>query len=137
MFEAWIGAPKFQAGVHAYLAAHEYGNATARDFLAAVEAASRPGVAAAFSTFLDQAGVPLVEVSLDCAGAEPRLALSQKRLLPLGSKGTGEELWHVPVCSRAGADGKDARDCTLLAAPSASSAGADVGVPVVAPRQRR
>jgi cytosol alanyl aminopeptidase len=121
MFEAWIGAPKFQTGVHAYLTAHEYGNATARDFLAAIEAASRPGVAAAFSTFLDQAGVPLVEVSLDCAGAGPRLALTQKRLLPLGSKGPGEELWHVPVCSRAGADGKDARDCTLLAAPSASS----------------
>jgi alanyl aminopeptidase len=114
MFEAWIGVPKFEAGVHDYLAAHAYGNATAADFLTAVEKASRPGVAAAFSTFLDQAGVPLVEVSLDCAGGEPRLALSQKRLLPLGSKGAAAEVWQIPVCSRAGVDGKDGGGCTLL-----------------------
>ena len=127
MFEAWIGPPKFQTGVHDYLVAHAYGNATERDFLSAVEAASRPGVAAAFSTFLDQAGVPVVEVGLECTGSEPRLALSQKRLLPLGSKGTGTELWQIPVCSRGGADGKDGRSCTLLtvatgAAPAPTAA---------------
>jgi len=121
MFEAWVGAPKFQAGVHDYLAAHAYGSATEHDFLSSVEAASRPGVAAAFSTFLDQAGVPLVEVSLDCGGGEPRLALSQKRLLPLGSKGSGAETWQIPVCARAGAEGKDDRRCTLLTAATGAA----------------
>src|SRR4029077_3081059 len=95
MFESWIGAAQFQAGVHAYLEAHRFGSATEHDFLQAIEEASRPGVAAAFSTFLDQAGVPVVEVALDCAGGPPRLALSQKRLLPLGSKGSGAELWQI------------------------------------------
>ncbi|HKD18066.1 MAG TPA: ERAP1-like C-terminal domain-containing protein [Thermoanaerobaculia bacterium] len=127
MFEAWIGVPKFEAGVHDYLAAHAYGNATSADFLTAIEAASRPGVAAAFSTFLDQAGVPVVEVSLDCAGGEPRLALSQKRLLPLGSKGAPAEVWQIPICSRAGLDGKGGMGCTLLtgatgAAPAPTAA---------------
>ena len=121
MFETWIGAPKFQAGVHDYLAAHAFGNATERDFLSAVEAASRPGVAAAFTTFLDQAGVPVVEVSLDCSGGAPRLSLAQKRLLPLGSKGAGAEVWQIPLCSRAGADGKDARSCTLLTEPAGAA----------------
>ena len=67
MFERWVGAEKFRAGVRSYLAAHAYGNATERDFLEAIEAASRPGVAAAFSTFLDQPGVPVVDVELSCA----------------------------------------------------------------------
>ena len=66
MFESWLGAETFRAGVRRYLNTHSNGTATSRDFLAAVEAASRPGVAAAFSTFLEQAGVPVVEVSLDC-----------------------------------------------------------------------
>jgi cytosol alanyl aminopeptidase len=114
MFEAWIGAPKFQKGVHDYLEAHRFGNATEADFLKAIEAASHPGVSAAFQTFIDQAGVPLLDVKLDCGGGAPRLALAQARLLPLGSKGTAEETWQIPVCSRAGSE----RECTLLTAKS-------------------
>jgi alanyl aminopeptidase len=129
MFESWIGAAKFQAGVHAYLEAHRFGNATESDFLQAVEAASRPGVAAAFSTFLDQAGVPLVDVALDCSGGEPRLALSQKRLLPLGSTGAGAELWQIPVCSRGGSAGPAARACTLLTAPNGAAPAPTSGCP--------
>ncbi len=73
MFEAWTGPGKFRAGVHAYLEAHRFGNATEADFLQAIQAATQPGVAAAFSSFLDQPGVPVVAVALDCAGgaAEP------------------------------------------------------------------
>ncbi len=121
MFESWIGAAKFQAGVHNYLEAHRFGSATERDFLRAIEAASRPGVAAAFSTFLDQPGVPLVDVTLDCAGGQPRLAISQKRLLPLGSTGAGAQLWQIPVCSRGAAGGPAERSCALLTAASGAA----------------
>ncbi len=75
MFESWIGAEKFRAGVRNYIAAHQHGNATERDFLQAIESASRPGVAAAFSTFLDQAGVPVIDVALDCAAGGGTLSL--------------------------------------------------------------
>ncbi|HWZ86171.1 MAG TPA: M1 family metallopeptidase, partial [Thermoanaerobaculia bacterium] len=121
MFESWIGPAQFQAGVHAYLEAHRFGNATESDFLQAIQAASRPGVAAAFSTFVDQAGVPVVDVKLDCAGGQPRLALSQKRLLPVGSTGSGAELWQIPVCARGAAAGKSAAGCTLLTAPEGAA----------------
>ena len=127
MFESWVGEEKFRAGVHHYLSAHAEGNATERDFLSAVEAASRPGVAAAFSTFLDQPGVPLVEVGLDCsaAGGSGTLRLSQKRLLPVGSKGAAPQTWEIPVCTRAGGGGAgrpgESRQCTLLAQPAAAS----------------
>ena len=123
MFEAWIGAPQFQKGVHDYLEAHRFGNATEADFLKAIEAASRPGVSAAFQTFIDQAGVPLVDAALDCSGGSARLTLAQTRLLPLGSKGTGEEVWQIPVCSRAGgAAGGGGRACTLLTEKSGGAA---------------
>ena len=116
MFEAWTGPEKFRAGVHAYLEAHRFGNATEADFLQAIQAATQPGVAAAFSSFLDQPGVPVIAVTLDCAGgsAAPSLTLSQKRLLPLGSTGAEPETWRVPVCARAGSGGEAGRGCSLL-----------------------
>src|SRR5262249_38390979 len=118
MFESWIGEEKFRAGVHAYLAAHANGNATERDFLEKVEAASRPGVAAAFETFLDQPGVPVLDAALGCTDGVGTLFPSQKRLLPVGSKGSPEETWKIPVCARAGAGGGDSRRCGLLVEPS-------------------
>jgi len=121
MFESWIGPEKFRSGVRAYLQTHANGNGTERDFLQAVEAASRPGVSAAFETFLDQPGVPVLDVALDCAsGTGASLALTQKRLLPVGSAGTSEETWKVPVCTRSGGTTADARRCGLLEKPSGS-----------------
>jgi alanyl aminopeptidase len=114
MFEAWIGPEKFRAGVRRYLAAHRFGTATSKDFLDAIEAESRPGVAAAFSTFLDQPGAPLVDVALDCGAAGAKLALSQKRFLPVGSTGSTGVTWKVPVCARSEAG----RSCDLLTAAS-------------------
>ena len=121
MFESWIGPAKFQAGVRRYMKEHAYGIGTSKDFLAAIEAESRPGVAAAFSTFLDQPGVPLVDVTLQCGGeGGAKLALSQKRFLPVGSEGSAVESWRIPVCARAATGGEPARACALLSEPSAT-----------------
>jgi alanyl aminopeptidase len=129
MFEAWTGPEKFRAGVHGYLEAHRFGSATAKDFLQAIESATQPGVAAAFSTFLDQPGVPVVAVSLDCSGGGARLSLGQQRLLPIGSTGIAAETWRVPVCARAGSGGKDARACSLLTEAKGSMPAPDGGCP--------
>ena len=129
MFESWIGAEKFRAGVHGYLEAHRFGNATERDFLQAIESASQPGVAAAFSTFLDQPGVPVIDVSLDCSGGVARLALTQKRLLPVGSKGSSDQTWRIPVCVRAGSGGGEARACSLLMQPNGFMSAPGQGCP--------
>ncbi len=129
MFESWLGPEKFRTGVRQYLKAHRNGIATSRDFLAAVESASRPGAAAAFSTFLEQAGVPVLEVSLDCAGGGAKLALSQKRLLPLGTSGSAAQVWQAPVCLRSGAEGKSGRECVLLTRPGAEVSPPTSGCP--------
>ena len=109
MFETWLGPATFQSGVRAYIAAHAHGVATTDDFLAALtEAAGKP-VDAAFSTFLDQPGVPLVEMRLECAGSA-QLVLHQRRYLPADPSAEG--LWQLPVCVRTPASGGPL--CTLM-----------------------
>src|SRR6185437_16434334 len=91
MWERYLGEARFRDGIRRYLVSRANGTATAADFLAAISAEAGHDIAPAFSTFLDQPGVPLVTAALDCGAAEgsgaPRVSvrLSQQRYLPLGS----------------------------------------------------
>ena len=100
MFESWIGEEKFRRGIHDYLKRHAHGNATSRDFFAAISEKAGLDVGPAFSSFLDQPGVPLVAPAADCKPGDPKLAMAQERYLPLGSKGDPARTWIVPVCMR-------------------------------------
>jgi cytosol alanyl aminopeptidase len=100
MFERWLGADQFRNGVRSYLERYRFRNATAGDFLAALSAASKQDVKPAFSTFLDQTGVPLVSVGLDCTGKTPVLHLAQSRYVALGSRSPAEQLWGIPLSIR-------------------------------------
>lgn len=104
MFEHWLGADRFRAGLRAYLRAHANGNATASDFVKALAAATQPEVDAAMHTFLDQAGVPVISADLVCEpGEPPSIELAQEHYLPAGSAGsTTDRSWHVPVCVKYG-----------------------------------
>jgi alanyl aminopeptidase len=89
MFENYVGPSAFQRAVQLYLSRHEWGNATASDLLHAIDEISPQSRAgAAFSTFLNQVGFPLVTVKEECgtdlAAAHPALKLSQTRFLPPG-----------------------------------------------------
>jgi alanyl aminopeptidase len=120
MFEAWLGEEDFRAGVRRYLKQYAWGNASAGDFLDALASREHPGVGAAFATFLNQGGVPLISVALDCsAESAPALVLAQQRALPTGSQGSAGQLWRTPFCVRYEAEGKTQRECFLLAEPSA------------------
>ena len=110
MFEEWAGAEPFRKGVKRYLTEHADGNATAKEFLAAISAESGKDVATPFSTFLDQGGVPLVTAKLVCEGGKGRLTLSQTRYVPIGAGQAREQVWQVPVCARTNAG----RFCMLL-----------------------
>lgn len=92
MFELWMGADKFQAGVRQYLANHAWGNATADDLWAALSEAADADVASALRTFVDQPGVPIVEVEATDGGVR----LSQRRFHPAGTKVT-PLTWQIPV----------------------------------------
>jgi alanyl aminopeptidase len=116
MFEAYIGEDKFRTGVRNYLKAHARGNATSADLIASLAAQSDDpaGVAKAFSSFIDQPGVPFVKVALDCAaGHQPALVVRQQRYLPLGSSASAEQTWGIPMTIRY-ADGTTVREQKAL-----------------------
>ncbi len=121
MFEQFVGPEKFRRGVQRYLKAHAYSTATASDFLADVSAEAGVDIQPAFSSFLDQAGVPLVTAQVRCEpGKRPRLELSQERYVALGAEPTPEQrqqVWQVPICAR----WSGGRTCALLAAQSGST----------------
>ncbi len=122
MFEGWIGEAPFRRGVRRYLESRRDGNATVDDFLGALGTGSKRPVASAFSTFLDQNGVPQVEVKLQCAAGGAKLVLSQHRLAPLGVAEGADQRWQIPVCARYGKGATTRQSCMLLAEKSATLA---------------
>jgi aminopeptidase N/puromycin-sensitive aminopeptidase len=101
MVENLVGEQTFRQGVHNYLQAHLYGNATAEDFWNAQTANSHQPVDAIMSSFVTRPGVPL----LSFANAEPAgVPVKQRRFFLSGS--TADELqagavstgWTIPVC---------------------------------------
>jgi alanyl aminopeptidase len=120
MFENWMGRQAFQKGIQSYVARYAFKTATADDFLEALGSAGDKDVARAFSTFLDQAGVPFLTVRLTCEpGAAPLLHLEQRRFLPLGSQGSTDRMWEIPVGLRYGRGETGQRDYRLLTQPAA------------------
>ena len=114
MFERWLGPDVVRKGVHDYLEAHRFASATADDFLGALSTAAGKDVKAPFKTFLDQAGVPFVEVEVKCGG-DTKLHAKQSRFFPIGSTGDATRTWQIPICARfkVGKETKEA--CGLLA----------------------
>jgi len=108
MVENYVGEETFRKGVHNYLAAHLYANATAEDFWSAQAATSHLPVDKIMSSFVQQPGVPLLTFS-DASG--PNLPVTQSRffLTPSAADQTSQQ-WTLPVCLKT--SGKSA--CHLL-----------------------
>src|SRR6266568_3255638 len=74
--ENYVGEETFRKGVHDYLAAHLYANATAEDFWSAQTATSHKPVAKIMESLVAQPGVPLLTFGEPVDG---QIAVSQKR----------------------------------------------------------
>jgi hypothetical protein len=106
MIAAYLGDDKFKQGVRLHLQRHAYGNATSEQFFEAIaDAAKDPKVLAAFRSFVDQQGVPVVDIRRDGS----KLVLTQSRYAFLGSS-PQPLLWTIPFCVRAAS----AKSCSLL-----------------------
>jgi aminopeptidase N len=106
MIAAYLGDEKFRDGVRLHVNRHRYGNATSEQFFQAIaDAAKEPKVLAAFKSFIDQPGVPVVRVRRDGS----KLVATQSRYAYLGST-PAAETWTIPFCFRIDA----AKQCTLL-----------------------
>ena len=109
MIESWIGPQVFQQGVHNYLAAHLYGNATAEDFWNAQTATSKQPVDKVMSSFVDKPGVPVITFSEKQGSVYP---VAQERFFldALEKKTKDSAGWTIPVCVKTAG----APECKLL-----------------------
>lgn len=114
MLESYLGEETFRAGVNAYLKQHQYGNATAADFWDAQARTSKKPVDKIMPTWVQQPGLPIINVKAQCSGNSTSVALSQKRYYFDRTKFSepDDQLWQVPLCLRGSAD--SAPKCELL-----------------------
>jgi aminopeptidase N len=106
MIAAYLGDEKFKQGVRLHLRCHAYGNATSEQFFQAIaDAANDPKVLTAFKSFVDQQGVPVVDIRREGL----KLVVTQSRYAFLGST-PQPETWTIPFCVRARAT----KSCSLL-----------------------
>ena len=89
MFESYMGPDKFRDGIRRYLQTYSWKNATSSEVLASL-AGGDPSIAAAFSSFHDQPGVPLITATLKCEGGGSKARSSPSsaffRWAPRGAK---------------------------------------------------
>ena len=129
MVENYLGEETFRKGVHAYLAAHEYGNATAEDFWNAQTAVSGKPVDKIMESLVAQPGAPILEFGTPAEGI---VSVEQSRFfLSPGIKPDQAQKWTLPVCFKAGAKKQDCQVLTpsspSLAVPSSKTYFANAG----------
>ncbi len=126
MVENFLGPETFRQGVHNYLAAHLYANATAEDFWNAQTTTSHKPVDKIMESLVAQPGVPQIIFGQEANG---QVAVEQKRFfLTPGIVANPAQRWTVPICFKTPTAGSNApspsddsaRDCRLLS-PSDSS----------------
>ena len=123
MVENYLGEETFRKGVHAYLAAHEYGNATAEDFWNAQTEVSHKPVDKIMESLVAEPGAPLLkfgppgEFGVPAGGQVP-VAQSRFFLSP-GITPDLAQKWTMPVCFKVG---RKKQECQILTPSSPSLA---------------
>lgn len=118
MFEAFLGADNFRQGIRHYMQKYAWHNTTADDFISAIAEANPQAdgddLRRAFRSFIEQAGVPQLNVNLDCSGAAPSVDIEQQRYFPLGSTGNTTDQWVIPACFSVFTDDGRQTQCFLV-----------------------
>ncbi|MFC5862941.1 M1 family metallopeptidase [Acidicapsa dinghuensis] len=114
MVENYLGKETFRQGVHKYLLAHMYGNATAEDFWNTEAEVSHKPVDKIMDSLVSQPGVPLLTFGA-ASGSSVPVRQSRFFLDPTVKTSTAQA-WTLPVCFKAGEN----EHCEVLT-PSESS----------------
>ena len=122
MIENYLGEETFRQGVHNYLAAHAYANATAEDFWGAQTTTSHKPVDKIMESLVAQPGEPLITFGKQASG---KVAVTQKRFFFSPSiVPDPAQKWILPVCFKT-ASGQDCQvltpAVTELKAPAGST----------------
>ena len=111
MVENFVGEEVFRQGVHNYLQAHLYANATAEDFWNAQTTTSHQPVDRLMESFVTQPGVPVIVTGNNGAA----LTVSQNRfILPPQTASKPTSLWTLPLCFKTAG----LPECSLILPPA-------------------
>ena len=107
--ENYLGTEIFRKGVHEYLAAHLYANATAEDFWNTQTATSHKPIDRIMDSLVAQPGEPVITFGQPAGG---KVGVGQKRffLSPKAQPDLSQK-WTVPVCFKTDAG---SQNCELL-----------------------
>lgn len=120
MVDAYFGADVFRPALGRYVEAYEDGVAASPEFFEIIgEQTGEPDLTAAFRSFVEQNGLPLMTIDRRDDGM---LTVSQRRYAPLGSNIEDDRTWIVPFCWSQGINGEPFRMCTLVSQQSNSLA---------------
>ncbi|MGJ8562585.1 MAG: M1 family metallopeptidase [Alphaproteobacteria bacterium] len=116
MFESYLGEEAFQKGVRLHMKRYADDVATADDFFQSIADGSGDAtVVNAMKSFVDQPGLPLVSVEMDCTERSCRTDFHQSRYAPLGSNTKQGQSWQIPVCAKyIFAGGDTSKQCRLV-----------------------
>jgi aminopeptidase N len=107
MVENFLGEEVFRQGVHNYLQAHLYANATAEDFWNAQTTTSHQPVDKIMGSFVTQPGVPIVKIAAQGSG----LSVAEDRFfIPPQSGHEPQPVWTLPICFKT----TTASQCSLV-----------------------
>jgi aminopeptidase N/puromycin-sensitive aminopeptidase len=113
--ENYLGEETFRKGVHNYLAAHLYANATAEDFWGAQTAFSHKPVDKIMESLVTQPGVPILSFGSTLARikdpTDAEMIVNQKRFfLSPHIQSNYAQQWTLPVCFKT----STGQDCQVL-----------------------
>jgi len=103
MVDEYFGADTFRPALGRYIEQFADGVADSPDFYKVIgDETNSPQLTEAFRTFVEQKGVPLLSVTLDCnTGGAAKVRIKQQRYKPLGSPiADDNQQWSIPFCMR-------------------------------------
>ncbi|WP_078083472.1 M1 family metallopeptidase [Microbulbifer mangrovi] len=103
MVDQYFGADTFRPALGRYIEQFADGVADSPDFYKVIgDETNSPQLTETFRTFVEQKGVPLLSLTVDCSkDGDAKVRIKQQRYKPLGSpiSETGQQ-WSIPFCMR-------------------------------------
>ncbi|MBL4910185.1 MAG: M1 family metallopeptidase [Alteromonadaceae bacterium] len=122
MVENFMGKENFRKGVQKYMTKYAWGNTTAIDFFETIASVlpkdKAQKVVTSFKNFVEQAGVPLLNITQACKNNHTVLTVSQQRYAPLGLNFKNKTLWNIPACMSYEVKGKIKQQCNVISKAS-------------------
>lgn len=103
MVDRYFGSDVFRPALGRYVETFSDSVADSNDFYKVIgEETQNPALADTFRGFVEQTGVPFLDVELNCdVGDVPSLTIGQSRYKAVGSPiEDADKLWNIPVCIR-------------------------------------